>query len=49
MVVAKLNKLALVPRRDLLNRDSVLIGADGKIGPKTSPARFLNDVGEFFM
>ena len=36
--MAKLNKLASVPRRDLLNSDSVVIGEEGNTGPKTSPS-----------
>jgi hypothetical protein len=36
-VLAKLNNVASVPRRDRLNIESVVMGVDGKTGPKTSP------------
>jgi len=38
-VLAKLNNVASVPRRDRLSIESVVMGVDGKTGPKTSPIK----------
>jgi hypothetical protein len=47
-VVAKLYKLASVPRRDLLSIELVVIGVDGNTGPKTSPVmEEKNDLTSF--
>ena len=38
-MVAKFYKFASVPRRDRLSIESVVMGVDGKTGPKTSPIK----------
>ena len=38
-MLAKLNNVASVPRRDRLSIESVVMGVDGKTGPKTSPIK----------